>query len=89
MRRIMVRMRRLRSMKIEDEDEDENVGADMCRQGFTWAVESRSRTVTVWSSRLVRSTVTPNGTPISSVRAYRFPIVFPAETSHYRSDNDP
>ena len=41
----------------------------------TCAIESLSRSVTVPSFSVAKSTVTANGTPISSVRAYRFPTV--------------
>jgi len=34
----------------------------------SWAIVSRSRTVTAWSSRVSKSTVTQNGVPISSWR---------------------
>ena len=37
---------------------------------LTWDVLSRSRTVTLAFSSASKSTVTANGTPISSVRAY-------------------
>ena len=38
------------------------------------AMVSRSRTVTVPSSRLLKSTVTHQGVPISSWRRYSFPM---------------
>ena len=41
----------------------------------TCAVESRSRSVTVPSSSVCRSMVSPKGTPSSSVRAYRRPML--------------
>ena len=34
----------------------------------SWLIESRSRTVTAWSSRVSKSTVTQYGVPISSWR---------------------
>ena len=44
-------------------------------------IVSRSRTVTAWSSRVSKSTVTQYGVPISSWRRYRRPIALASSKS--------
>ena len=47
-------------------------------------IESRSRTVTAWSVRDSKSTVTQNGVPISSWRRYRRPMALASSKSEFQ-----
>jgi hypothetical protein len=49
------------------------------------SIESLKRTVTFPSSKLLESMVTQNGTQISSILAYLFPIVPTSSYSHTKS----